>query len=363
MQYIRGEVSRNFSGGLRRRTVYLGNFDLKTSVDAETLLGWKGGSAFLYILGYHGKDPSLNVGDGQVTSNIEAPANTVKIYEAWLQQAFLNERASILLGLHDLNSEFYVTETSTMFLNSSFGTGREISQTGLNGPSIFPVTSAAVRVRTDLEKKFYLQAAAFDGVSGAVGKPRGTHVRFDDNDGLLLISEMAYIRGRDKDSKDLYGKYGVGVWSYTKAFDHQSLTNADGSAVKGTSHGLYFLFEQTLFDPLAVFVRYGFAASDVARYRSNLAYGFVATGLIPSRDEDKLGVGITKAKNGPEYISKQLSTGTKVDDAETTLEVSYKLQFARGLALQPDFQWVQRPNTDPNVKDALVGTVRFEVSL
>lgn len=64
--------------------------------------------------------------------NIETPVNgnTTKLFQAWLQQTFLDERASVLAGLYDLNSEFYVTDSASMFTHPTFGIGAEFAGTG-----------------------------------------------------------------------------------------------------------------------------------------------------------------------------------------------------------------------------------------
>lgn len=51
------------------------------------------------------------------------------------------------IGLYDLNSEFDALDDAGLFINSAFGVGTDIGLTGVNGPSIFPVTSLAVRAR------------------------------------------------------------------------------------------------------------------------------------------------------------------------------------------------------------------------
>jgi len=43
-------------------------------------------------------------GDAQGVSSISAP-NSVKLYEAWIQENFLGNHVSVLAGLYDLNSE------------------------------------------------------------------------------------------------------------------------------------------------------------------------------------------------------------------------------------------------------------------
>jgi porin len=51
----------------------------------------------------------------------------------------------VKIGLYDLNSEFDVIEAAALFLNPSHGIGPDFAQSGRNGPSIFPVTSLAIR--------------------------------------------------------------------------------------------------------------------------------------------------------------------------------------------------------------------------
>jgi carbohydrate-selective porin OprB len=57
------------------------------------------------------------------------------------EKNLLDNQFSVLAGLYELNSEFYRLQSAGLFLNSSFGIGPEFSQSGLEGPSIFPSTS------------------------------------------------------------------------------------------------------------------------------------------------------------------------------------------------------------------------------
>src|SRR5262249_36997119 len=62
------------------------------------------------------------------------------------QQNAFEDRLSVLFGQYDLSSEFYNLHSSSLFLNSSFGTGPEFAFTGRGGPSIFPETAVGGRV-------------------------------------------------------------------------------------------------------------------------------------------------------------------------------------------------------------------------
>lgn len=115
------DVLSNVWGGMARGTEAPGNIDLNLTLDLDKLLGWKGGALFLYGLGDYGNNPSRDVGDAQGGSNIAAP-NSWKLFEAWYQHNFLEEKLSLLVGLYDITSEFKVIrEASELFVNGSFG--------------------------------------------------------------------------------------------------------------------------------------------------------------------------------------------------------------------------------------------------
>jgi porin len=61
-------------------------------------------------------------------------------------------------------------------------------------------------------------------------------------------------------------------------------------------------------------------------------------------------------------MQSQLQQGIPVNRAETAIEATYLAQINDWLAIQPDIQYVVRPNTDPTVKDALVLQLRMELA-
>jgi porin len=278
-----------------------------------------------------------------------------RVYEAWAQQLFLDDKVSLLVGLHDLNSEFYVTDTSGLFFNSSFGVGKDLSQTAVNGPSIFPNAAAAIRLRVEPTKSFYLETALFNAQAGDPAQPQGTHFRLGANDGQLFITEAAYFRGRSEGQK-LYGKYGLGVWSYTRTFDNlaQTVTDSSGNEVplQSTSRGAYFLGEQAVSELASIFLRYGVASTDTNAVSRCLGTGVVFTGLLPSRDRDRFGLALARSTLGE-------SSG---GGAETTYEANYRVELIPGVALQPDLQYIVHPSADITIDNALVGAFRVELS-
>lgn len=357
-----GDITRNVSGGIRQRTAYLDNKDLTLSLDAEKLFNWDGATLFFYVLGNNGGNPSENnVGDTQILSNIESP-DTWKLYEAWYEQQFIEDRMSIRIGLYDLNSEFDVIDTAGLFINSSHGIGADFSQSGINGPSIFPVTSLGVRLHGFLTDNIYLQFVALDGVPGDPDRPTGTHIEFNDNDGALLAIESGFI-SNDAGNSSPYAKLAIGAWRYTS----NSVENAAGENIEATkNNGLYILAERSVFHEsgnpaqgMALFARYGVAESRINQVDRYFGSGMVYTGLIPGRDQDKLGLAVAVASNSDEYKR----SDNAISDEEIAWELSYRVQITPWLAIQPDVQYIINPGTNPSLDNATVFTTRLELIL
>ena len=186
-----GEDFANISGGLRRGGTYLGNLNLQLTLDAQRLIGWPGATVFLYGLGIHGGHPSNFVGDAQGVSNIEAPAKW-KIEEGWVQQNLFGNRFSALFGRYDLNSEFYRLQSARRFQkkNERYW-ARTFSQSGKNGPSIFPFTSVGGRFAVKPIEGIALRTAVLDGVP--VERPNGSRQVLAKGDGALIVTEAAYL--------------------------------------------------------------------------------------------------------------------------------------------------------------------------
>ena len=324
-------------------------------------LGLEGTTFFIHLQGEQGQHPTGYVGDDQTTDNIEAAVDTGLVYEAWLQKSMEQGRFSALLGLYDLNSEFYVNAPAALFINSSFGVGRDLSQTGKNGPSIFPVTSVALRLRAQPSTEYYVQTALLDGVSGDPKHPYGTHIIFKNTDGYLWVSEIGWTPSENNQGEYI-GKIALGTWTYTATFDHLTQKDGSGNPTQKINTGYYFLVDYYLTKDAALFFRYGEAMEAVNSMKSNLSGGVYVKGLLPKRGEDELGLGVAIATRSKYYKQAQIADGSRSEDAETAYELTYKYVFNDRFSVQPDLQYVVNPGTDPSLKDSLSGILRLRYS-
>jgi len=377
-----GAAFANLGGGVRPGGTYTSNLNLELDVDANSLLGWPDTIGYLDVLWLQGGLPSSFIGDAQGVSNISAP-NAVKLYEAWMQRNFLGNHLSVLAGLYNLNSEFYTLQSAGLFLNGSFGIGPEFSQSGVEGPSVFPDTAVGVRVAFKPRDGVVIRTAVLDGVP--VDRPNGSRGVFEAGDGALIVGEVAFTDRPDERTRPVNArlrigrqanlgsydeKVAIGAWYYTAAFNDLSETQPDGQPVRHRgSAGFYVLGDKALYrDPdhssrkLTGFVQVGLGDYKVDRFGAYLGTGLTATGVLASRAEDELGLAVAYARNGSHYMSAQRASGLPVSSAETAIELTYLMPINSWLALQPDLQYVVRPNTNPAIPNAWALQMRVEVS-
>jgi porin len=359
----KGDNLDNLAGGTERRFVYIDNLDLNLTIDGERVFGMSGTTIFAQVFHNNGGSFSSCVGDAQVVSNIEA-ADFTKLYQLWMQQEFLDGRLSVLIGLYDVSSDFYVTPSSGTFLNSTFGTGKELAQTGSNGPSIFPNTALAARMRASLGGNFVVQAAVIDATPGSDKDLYETSFVVNSRDGALVVAEAAYVEDAGSSREQAYVKIGLGVWSYTR--DVQAVFASgysEQSGIFNANHGVYVIAERQISQSLSVFVRGGVAPEDMNQFQRNFSAGMSITGIVAGRDDDQFGVGLAYAENGRAFRDAMANAGIMTDAAELTLESTYRASVTPWLILQPDIQYVINPGTDPSLDNALIAGFRIEVHL
>jgi porin len=341
---------RNLSGGLGQGNRALDNLDVMFELDGEGALGWRGLTGFVHLLHNNGRGPNELAGTAGGIDNIEVEERSLKVYQAWVQQAFAGGAASVLFGLHDLNSEFYVTESAGLFLNPTYGIGTEMSATGLNGPSIFPTTSLALRLRVESEAGGYLLAGVYDGVPGDPDRPRGTRIQLDRSDGALLVLEGGMVQPESR-------HFGIGLWMYTERLPDLET----GLPVR--SQGLYLLAEETVSYSdsrrITAFARGGFSAGDAEVFGHSWSVGMVAEGFVPFRPGAVLGLGVSRA--GFSHAMRALDPS--LDSGELEMELTVRDELRPGISVQPDLQWTPNPGGDPNLEGAWTLGVRLEVEL
>jgi porin len=343
----------NIGGGINYEDSYMLNAILAMCIDLESFFGLNGTSVYISILGIEGEPFLENTGAIQGISNI-AGITHWKPYEAWVEQNLFNNDLSILIGLYDLNTEFDTRESSIIFINPSFGIGFDFSQSGLNGPSIFPYTSLAIRIKARLSDSMEIIGAMFDGVPGSLEHESSFRVNLSQEEGSLIATELIYSSPNDQT------RLSIGCWYYTSRFEtllHASRENGN--------FGIYLNAEKLIYSEegispkdVTLFGRIGLAHNSFNPSDYSILGGINYSGLIPGRDKDIFGVAFTSI-----HLSSEFKTiRTLNSNFETIFELTYSIQISDWLRLQPDLQYILNPVLAPRADYAFVAGIRTEIS-
>lgn len=353
-----GDYFANLFGGIQTEDSYMTNVILQVELDMDKLIGVNGLTIYASGIGIKGEPFLENTGAIQGISNISG-VNHLKLYETWIEQKFFEDKFSILFGLYDLNSEFDVRESSGIFVNPSFGIGFDFSQSGKNGPSIFPYTSLALRMKLNFSNSLDVIAGVFDGVPGSLTNEKKISVEWNKDDGTLLSAELIFRSSEKKYGKD-YSKLSFGGWYYTSNFE-----KITGSIKAYGNYGIFFNAEKFIYaekssreQGLSLFGRVGMANSSFNSSDFSILGGISYTGLFPDRDEDVLGFAFSSV-----HISREFRNLYEITSSfETILELTYSIQALSWFRFQPDIQFVLNPVAAPNSEYAFVGGTRIEMT-
>ncbi len=253
----------NISGGINTGSAYSGLLKPNLNIDLSKMFGWNGANMVISSIGVIGSNFNYKVGTEQGVDNITA-YDTWKIYEFWIEQKLCDKKLSLKFGLYDLNSEFDLRLSSLVFLNPSQAIGPEFSLTGENGPSIYPTTSLAFRIKFHDDKGYYIQSSILDGVPGDPNDPEGTHIILNKNDGFLIAGESGFIKKEENSGKN-NEKFSLGGWYYTSKFKEFNTGAADNPLYRKGNYGIYFSAEKLLWNEsgnpeegLTAFLRIGY---------------------------------------------------------------------------------------------------------
>ena len=352
----KGDIAGVVAGGSTRAGRYLDNLELTADASLEKLFGWTGAHVFAHILSNSGGAPNELAGTIQGVDNIEVARPRTKLYQLWIEQDFGGDTGSVLAGLYDLNSEFYHTDAAGLLIAPAFGVGSELAATGPNGPSIFPSTALALRVRWTPAANQQFQAAVLNARAGVVGDPESVDVSFDD--GALIIGEWAY--GGDT-------KFKLGAWRYTSEQADIRDLNAMGAPEGRAAQGIYASLERPLWGgaedarQVTGFVRVGAADGNTTPFRGGWQAGLLVSRVFAARPDSALSFGFDQALMNAKFRANALDASEAPAHAESAFEITYADKLGEHLTLQPDLQIIHDAGADSNADDVAVATLRFSV--
>jgi len=368
----------NVTGGESTGTVYTGLMTLQGNVDLQKLVGWQGASLSTRWYWLSGQDISAtNLGNNIFTVSNIAGFPTFRMNELWFQQNFLNDRISIRLGQLGADSEFDISTYSAVFLNGTFGWSPYLYTNIPNGGPQYPMGVPGVRLALTAVNWLTYQGGVFQGNVFAQNVNRhGFRWDLSPYNGYFSIHELIFRTNQGAGVNGLPGEFKIGGW-----FD--TAPNPDASNTQPWNYGLYFIADQMLYrvpqpasvsviansakqtaapsltdKGLGIFTYMGLAPRNSSVINFYVDCGLNYKGLIPTRDNDVLGVGFAYGhlNNNPQGNDESSNPGY-----EMVLEATYQIVLTPWFSLQPDLQYVLHPS-GTDIANALVLGARATIS-
>ncbi len=361
----------NLSGGTKQGVRGTENISATLALDGEKLIGAQGLRGFLNVMHNGGGQPDGDlVGTYGIYDNIEASPQATRLEEAWVEQDLYDGRASVRVGVVDINSEFYLTESSGRFVHSTFGIGSEFALSGQAGPPTFPYTALSARLRIQPTQESYIMASVLDGLPGDPDQPRGTHLHIGGQDGALLMAEAGWTPKKDGDSVPM--KLAVGAWAYSRNMDRidGSVDPLTGIPLRRASQGAYLLAQRKLQDgdsktghhEIEGFARLGYADSGTAVFDWAGSTGITVSQALDDAEGSEFGLAVHAAHKSSDFRVAESANGNPQSTWESGVETYYRWQALPWLAVQPDAQYLTNPNALGAHADAVVAGVRLDAS-
>lgn len=385
-----GSMPSNIDGGMETGTVYQGALLGTMDLDFEKLFNIEGGRFFasgVWLHGYEGFSDN-HIGDLNKVNLVDF-SNQLRLWEAWYSQQLMDDKLTFKVGLMSVDRDFIVPEyynplASINFLNQTFFfptlafnlyqvPGFPFANHSL--PST-PYGALGALVKYEPCKSFYVQAAVYEG--NPDDSYHGVDFSLDDDEGALIYAETGI---RWNLEAGLPGTLKVGGFYHTDEFTdaREGVNYATGLAADADEHsgnyGAYLLAEQYLWleqgrDDKAMQGAVGFFRLTGAPGDRNLTEfgidgGIVVKGLIPGRDWDTLGLGLSYLKMsrdiraGVKDLNEAAATDFDLPDYEGLVELSYKAQITAWWTLQPSVQWVIHPGGNTGIGTETSDAIAF----
>ena len=374
--------------------------DRSALIDLKKASGWEGASVKTTWLWLYGNNLSAQYLGNTLAASGIAGVPAFRCYEMWYQQNFLGDAISLRSGLLGLDTEFIISDTANFFVNSSFGMAPLFTINVPNGGPECPMATPGIRLALQPLPWLTLRSA----ISQAnpfqqQANQYNFNWNFGPSGGLLSLNELQAAWNKSPSERGLPGTAKAGFWIQSGSAAQESSLDQFAFAPPTASaynSGFYGIIDQELYRPsdkispgtlagskasknrdrnyvqtqgvspnatfiqgLSSFFRVGFSPQAEAPVSLYSDAGLVYTGLIPTRDKDRLGLAFGYAQVGSQQVQNASETGYRAT-YEAVGEISYALRF-RSFSIQPDIQYIIHPGGTHEYSNALVVGARVVV--
>jgi porin len=318
------DSSHVISGGLERdftsRMLFDGGFDYQFD-NQQIVVSYQAN---------RGDNGSDSVGDIQAYSNIDED-NFSRVYEFYYQ--YQGQDWYVKVGKTDANAEFAIADPSGDFINSSMG----FSPTIVGFPT-YPTPALSLVAGLDISDSLQVAGGIFAASSSTSFAEQ------------FYVTELRYQLSESSQVK-------IGYWHDSNTYDSLK----DLASPSQSESGYYLIAQSKLANQhwlnaehVNWYCQIGHADELASEIKWHIGSGLEFSqpfGLV----DHGMGIGISHVKLS-QHIEQ--SKGT-----ETAIEAYYLWSANDHLILKPDLQYIVNPSGNQQINNALVFTLRLELSL
>lgn len=291
----------------------------------------------------------------------------IEIQKWWWRQRLFDDRLEFRLG------KLYTGDTMDTVEYAGNPIGKFMNEALFRNMTVPETIGLGTFVKVWPTDWLYLAGQVVDAESDLDINRRGTggfDSTFHGPARFLTYGELGFLPAELPVAEGWWpGHYRFGVWhDFTpKTVFINDLGGRRAEQLDNSDVGFYMNLDQMVWKEnqyptdkqgLGLFVRYGLTHKHVNLINHYWAVGAEYTGLLPSRDTDTLGFGVTQSILSGQHRR----TIDEFDDRETVYELYYAFKLTPWCTISPDIQIITNPGGQKGARDALVGGLRITMS-
>lgn len=383
------EFASNVAGGVKQGSTFANQIGFETDIDWQKLAGITGLSTHIIMVNRSGSSDSALFGDNLLpVQEIYGSGGDVVVHlvSAYGQEKLAGGMVDVAAGRMNVENDFASSPLYCEYMNNMLCGDPKSLPGGDVGHSAYPDAVWAARLRVRSGPEFYIESGAYEANRGLYnyGSDRtGFKLDTSQDSGVYLPVEVGYEPTLGHDA--LPGHYKLGFGYDTSQFGMFTPTQSPGGLPGSTTYThrgntqVWALADQMLLrhskgDQSGLIALAGFVHNDPqnSSYAEQYFVGLLDKGFWAARPDDGVGMlfsydtvsgQLGKVEALEQEFGLPFSSGsTGVQTHEMVLEVNYQLHVYHGVNLNPEFQYVFRPNAQSNIHDAAVFGFKSHIS-
>jgi porin len=333
-------------GGKARGFTYTGSFGLAMNVDFERALDVKGLVFFVSAVWRTGTSLTLSKIKNQFNVQQDYGSQTVKLNELFIRQSLWHDKVVFLVGRLDAGNVFFQSNLYYQYVNNAFD-GNPVAVFNNFVFTAYPNATWGAYMAVAPVKKILGKFGVYNA-NNYINKNKyhGINFTFRSTNGVILITEWAYLLNQGEDDFGMPGNYKIGVL-YQTGHKRKFLNGiAQGNL------GYYILVDQTIYRPeggkakraLTPFAALLFAPKEKNLFPFFYTAGLVYQGPFRSRPFDSASFGIAYGKYSTDLAKLERKERREPQNFEMVLELNYWVQINKWCTFVPDVQYVIHPS-------------------